>query len=157
MLSSTAEPGDITIARAGAEGHHDPGLLPRLLYILHRFTVLDTDRSLDECHVHLWNMPDVSKSEAVDKVGIVVQDLEKSLVVIGHGHETAGTAAQVYMPELDLICHWFRLLCSFHLLKQFHSSIRFPSVSRISVSRISVSRISVSRIQRLKWLSVPCL
>ncbi|AKB44088.1 Nitrogen regulatory protein P-II [Methanosarcina vacuolata Z-761] len=179
MLPATAETGDVTIARAGAEGHNDPGLLPCLLYILHRFTVLDADRSLDDCHVHLRDMPNVGKSEAVDEVGIVVQDFKKTLIVIGHGHEAAGTAAQVYMPELDLVCHWFRLLCSFHLLKQFHNSSRFPSVSRItvyritvyriivsrisvsrisvsriSVSRISVSRISVSRIQCLKWLSV---
>ena len=138
VLPAAAEPGDVPVACAGAEGHHDLGLLPRLLYLLHRFMVLDADRSLDERHVHLRDMPDVGKREAVDEVGVVVQDLDESQVVVGHGHEAAGTAAQVYMPELDLVCHWFRLLC----VKQFHSSSLFPSVSRI---------------QLREWLSVPRL
>ena len=161
VLPAAAESGDVPIARAGAECHYDLGLLSRLLDLLHRFMVLDADRSLDERHVHLWDMPDVGEREAVDEVGVVVQDLDESHVIVGHGHEAAGTAAHVYMPELDLVCHWFRLLCIFHLflrrnlsglgfpahgfldgVKQFHSSSRFPSVSRI---------------QRLEWLSVPRL
>ncbi len=161
VLPAAAEPGDVPVARAGAKGYHDLGLLPRLLDIFHRFMVLDADRSLDERHVHLWDMPDVREREAVDEVGVVVQDLDESQVVVGHGHEAAGTAAHVYMPELDLVCHWFCLLCSFHLLlcrnlrglgfpahgfldgvKQFHSSSRFPSVSRK---------------QLREWLSVPRL
>ena len=73
VLPAAAESGDVPVARTGAEGHHDLGFPPRLLNILHRFMVLDADRSLDERHVHLWDMPDVDEREAVDEVGVVVQ------------------------------------------------------------------------------------
>jgi len=78
VLPSAAEPGDVPVACAGAEGYHDLGLLPRLFDLLHRFMVLDADRSLDERDVHLWDMPDVGEREAVDEVGVVVQNFDES-------------------------------------------------------------------------------
>src|ERR1035437_2624472 len=113
VLPSTAEPGDVTVDSTGAEGHHDRSLLSRLLDLLHRSMILDADRTLNKRHVHFWDMPDVGECEAVDEVSIVVQDLDESQVVVGNGHEAAGTAAHVYMPELDFVCHCFASFVAF--------------------------------------------